>query len=65
MLSLLHEMRSTASPIERLKLLARGWRSVRALSADDRRSLARELGFDGAEQMIDQLARRGGLSPQQ
>src|SRR5512139_3347266 len=56
-------MRSTASPIERLKLLARGWRSLRALSADDRRSLARELGFDGAEQMIDQLARRGGMSP--
>jgi hypothetical protein len=46
-----------------LKLLARGWRSVRALSADDRRSLARELGFDGAEQMVEQLARRGGMSP--
>ncbi len=60
---LIHQIRSTASPIERLKLLARGWRSVRALSADDRRSLARELGFDGAEQMIDQLARRGGMSP--
>jgi len=60
---LLHQMRGTTSPIERLKLLARGWRSVRALSADDRRSLARELGFDGAEQMIDHLARRGGMSP--
>lgn len=63
LLWLLHQMRGTTSPIERLKLLARGWRSVRALSADDRRSLARELGFDGAEQMIDHLARRGGMSP--
>ncbi|PWB77519.1 MAG: hypothetical protein C3F15_03030 [Holophagae bacterium] len=63
LVGLIHQIRNTASPIERLKLLARGWRSVRALSADDRRSLARELGFDGAEQMIDQLARRGGMSP--
>ena len=63
LLWLLHQMRGTTSPIERLKLLARGWRSVRELSADDRRSLARELGFDGAEQMIDHLARRGGMSP--
>jgi hypothetical protein len=63
LLWLLHQIRGTASPVERLRLLARGWRSVRALSADDRRSLARELGFDGAEQMIDQLARRGGMSP--
>jgi len=63
LVGLIHQIRSTGSPIERLKLLARGWRSVRALSADDRRSLARELGFDGAEQMIDQLARRGGMSP--
>ncbi len=60
---LLHQIRSSSSPIERLKLLARGWRSVRELSADDRRRLARELGIDGAEDLVEQLARRGGTSP--
>ena len=60
---LLHQIRSSSSPIERLKLLARGWRSVRELSADDRRRLARELGIDGAEELVEQLARRGGTSP--
>ena len=60
---LLHQIRSTASPVERLKLLARGWRSVRELSASDRKRLARELGFDGAEELIEQLAHRGGMSP--
>jgi len=60
---LLHQIRNSGSPIERLKLLARGWRSVRKLSPDDRRRLARELGFDGAEELIEQLAHRGGMSP--
>lgn len=63
LLWLLHQIRSSRSPIERLKLLARGWRSVRELSADDRRTLARELGVDGAEELVEQLAHRGGMSP--
>ena len=63
LLWMLHQMRSTAGPIDRLKLLARGWRTVRDLSQDDRRQLARELGFDGAEELIEQLAHHGGMSP--
>jgi hypothetical protein len=36
---------------------------VRDLSPTDRLAVAKELGFDGAEQLVQQLSRRGGASP--
>jgi len=60
---LIGQLRTTASRRERLRLLARGWRTVRDLSPTDRLAVAKELGFDGAEQLVEQLSRRGGASP--
>ncbi len=60
---LINQIRNTPLPRERLRLLALGWRTLRGLSPADRIAVARELGFDGAEQLVEQLARRGGASP--
>jgi hypothetical protein len=60
---LINQIRGTPSLRERLRLLALGWRTLRGLSAADRLAVARELGFDGAEQLVEQLAKRGGASP--
>jgi len=60
---LINQIRNAPSPRERLRLLALGWRTLRGLSAADRLAVARELGFDGAERLVEQLAKRGGASP--
>jgi hypothetical protein len=60
---LINQIRGTPSLRERLRLLALGWRTLRGLTAADRLAVARELGFDGAEQLVEQLAKRGGASP--
>jgi len=59
---LIAQLRGTASRRERIRLLARGWRTVRDLSPADRIAVAHELGFDGAESLVEQLSRRGGTS---
>jgi hypothetical protein len=60
---LLNQLRNTPQPRERLRLLALGWRSLKGLSPTDRLRVARELGFDGAERLVEELSRRGGMSP--
>lgn len=46
------------------KALARSWRMVRRLSPTDRRFLAKEAGFDGAEDLLESLAaKRSGVAP--
>ncbi|HSO22910.1 MAG TPA: hypothetical protein VLT81_08375 [Chondromyces sp.] len=62
--ALLFELQAAASPLERAKILARAWRTVRGLNAVDRRLLVRHAGFEGAEQIVEGLvARRGGVAP--
>lgn len=62
--ALLFELQAAASPLERAKILARAWRTVRDLNAVDRRLLVRHAGFEGAEQIVEGLAaRRGGMAP--
>lgn len=62
--ALLFELQAAGSPVAKTKVLARAWRTVRDLSASDRRLLAREAGFAGAEEILEGLAkRRGGLAP--
>jgi hypothetical protein len=62
--ALLFELQAAASPLERAKILARAWRTVRDLNAVDRRLLVRHAGFEGAEQIVEGLvARRGGVAP--
>ncbi len=60
---LLNQLRNTSRPVERLRLLARGWRTLRELDPADRLRVAQELGIDGAEALVEQIAHRGGASP--
>ena len=61
--TLLFELQTAGSPLQQAKILARGWRTLRELSPTDRRLLAKHTGFDGAEEILEGLAKRGGLSP--
>ena len=62
--ALLHELQHARSPLAQARVLARAWRTLRELSPTDRRLLARQAGFDGAEEMLEGLSRRkGGLAP--
>lgn len=62
--AMLFELRAAGSPVDKAKALARAWRFVRRLSPHDRQFLAREAGFEGAEELLDTIsAKRGGVGP--
>ncbi|MBC8647672.1 MAG: hypothetical protein H7X85_10940 [Thermoanaerobaculia bacterium] len=54
--SLLRSIQSAKTPIERFKLAARSWRTVRALPRDVRLRLARQIGVEGVEEVLERLA---------
>jgi hypothetical protein len=60
---LLHQLQTAPSAKERLRFLARAYRTLRELDAADRLRVAHEIGVEGAEELVEQLARRGGASP--
>jgi hypothetical protein len=60
---LIERLRTTSSRRAQLRLLLEAWSTVRDLSAADRLLVARELGFDGAERLVEHIAQgHGGLS---
>ncbi len=62
--ALLFELQTAQSPLAQAKILARSWRTLRELSATDRKLLARHAGFDGAEQILEGLAKKQmGFAP--
>jgi hypothetical protein len=62
--ALLFELQTARSPLAQAKILARAWRTVRELSPTDRKLLARHAGFDGAEEILEGLARKkSGVAP--
>lgn len=62
--ALLFELQTAPSPLAQAKILARSWRTLRELSPTDRRLLARHVGFDGAEQILEGLAdKKMGFAP--
>lgn len=62
--AMLFELRSAGSPVGKAQALARAWRFIRRLSPHDRQFLAREAGFEGAEELLDTIsAKRGGVGP--
>lgn len=63
LVGLIHQIRNAASAVERIKLAALAWRTLRGLSPADRLAVAREIGVEGAERLVDQLGSRTGLSP--
>jgi hypothetical protein len=61
---LLRELRGAASPVQRVKLLGRAWRSLRRFDRHQLQDLARRAGFDQAEGFLERLARdKGRLTP--
>jgi hypothetical protein len=61
--ALIHELQHARSPLAQARVVARSWRTLRELSPTDRRLLARNLGFEGAEEILEGLSRKGGLAP--
>jgi len=62
--ALLFELQTAGSPLAQAKVLARAWRTVRELSPTDRLLLARHAGFDGAEEILEGLAKKkSGVAP--
>jgi hypothetical protein len=61
---LLRELRGAASPVQRVKLLGRAWRSLRRFDRAQLQELARRAGFDHAEGFLERLARdKGRMTP--
>jgi hypothetical protein len=63
LVALLFQIRSASSPLQKLKLISLAWRTIRGLKPAERQVLARELGFDGAEALVEELGERTWLSP--
>ncbi len=64
LLGLVRQIEAAGSPLERLRLLALAWRTVRGLSSAERAELTARLGVEGASELVERLARRsGGLAP--
>ncbi len=63
LIGLLFQIRGATSPLQKLKLVALAWRTLRGLSPRDRLVIAKELGLGGAEHLVEQLGSQGGLSP--
>lgn len=58
--ALIFELQRARSPADKAKALARAWRTLRGLSNAERRLLVREVGFDGAEDLVEGLAGKSG-----
>ena len=58
--ALIFELQRARSPVDRARALARAWRTIRSLSSAERSLLAREVGFEGAEDLVEGLAGKAG-----
>ncbi|HXV75735.1 MAG TPA: hypothetical protein VD788_05395 [Candidatus Polarisedimenticolaceae bacterium] len=65
LVSLLRELKRAGSPIARVKLLARAWRTVRSLSPAERRDVAARVGVAELDGVLDRLGVGGedGVTP--
>jgi hypothetical protein len=54
---LLSDLKAVRSPLDRMRVLARAWRSLRRLGADERKVLAGQVGMEGAEELLEGLGR--------
>lgn len=63
LVALIHQIRNAASPLHRLKLVALAWRSLGGMATVDRMAVAKAIGVEGAERLVEQLGSHGGVSP--
>jgi hypothetical protein len=54
---LLSDLKSVRSPLERMRMMARAWRSLRRLRPEERKLLATQVGMEGAEEILEGLGR--------
>ncbi|HEY4590216.1 MAG TPA: hypothetical protein VII86_13385, partial [Thermoanaerobaculia bacterium] len=57
---LVHQLGSTFSPFERLKILSRAWAVLRAMTPQERLIVTSQLGLDHADEVLDAIAKRSG-----
>jgi hypothetical protein len=60
LLNLRRELAAAGSPLQRMQMLARSWRSVRQLSPAERKQLSKAVGAEGLEGVLDRIAARKG-----
>ena len=62
--ALLNDLRRVSSPVQRIKLLALAWRTVRELSPEERSEIASELGMKELSGLMERLGRKkDGVAP--
>ena len=54
---LLRDLKAVSSPLERMRVAARAWRSLRRLRPEERQILATQVGLEGAEEILEGLGR--------
>jgi hypothetical protein len=62
LMALIFELQRARTPGDKARAMARAWRTIRRLKPTERRLLAREVGFEGAEELVEGLAGKGGGS---
>ena len=62
--TLIAELRALRSPVERARLLARAWRTVRELSSEQRREIATRLGMKEVSTILQRLATQQEFLPE-
>ncbi|HEX3130164.1 MAG TPA: hypothetical protein VH394_22705 [Thermoanaerobaculia bacterium] len=63
LLDLILQVREAKSPLARVRVVARAWRTVRALTPKQRYEVAVQLGLDGADDLIEAIATHQGTTP--
>jgi hypothetical protein len=64
LLQLRDQLAKAPSPVQRMKLLARAWRTLRELDPRERKRLLAAVGSEGAQEILEKLsAKRGRITP--
>jgi hypothetical protein len=54
---LIRDLRGVTSPLDRMRVVARAWRSLRRLRPEERKLLATKIGLEGAEDLLEGIGR--------
>lgn len=63
LLDLILQMKEGKSPLARVRVIARAWRTVRNLTPKQRYEVAVQLGLDGADDLVEAIAAHQGTAP--
>lgn len=55
---LLSELKRARSPLARMRIAAMAWRTLRSMSRDERRAIAKEIGIEEADAVLEKLGGR-------